>query len=298
MSRVTQRAKKKPAPKRTRKTAGPRVAVPKKASNWLHAKARDTRRGHNLRSTFLSLGLALAVFLVLGLWLSGNLGRSVRSVKSYASAQLIHAGFGVSHINVVGLELGSAQQVRRALAVEMGELVFAVDLEAARNRVESLGWVKEASVMRLLPNRITVKVKERRPFALWQKDGQVFVVNDRGDIINTAQRSRAIFRHLPYIVGAGAAKAAPAFVATLARYPEVQKRTRALIRVSNRRWTLKLRTGADLLLPEEGVEAVLGRFNTKAKLQRLLDSDLARIDARSPGVLWVRAASVADEALS
>ena len=34
-------------------------------------------------------------------------------------------------------------------------------------------WIAEATVLKLYPDRLAIAINERRPFALWQKDGRV-----------------------------------------------------------------------------------------------------------------------------
>jgi len=295
MSRAAQRAKPKvkakTAPTRRRKTASKRRPVPRKATNWLHARARDVKRGQNVRSTVLGLMGSLAVVLVLGLWLSGSLGEAIQSTRTMVTNSLLTAGFRVEHIEVVGpsgdtLNARDKVAVRRALAVEEGELVFAVNLNQARRRIEDLGWIKEVRIMRQLPNRLTVIVVERAPFALWQSAGKWQVVSKNGKVLLSAKA--ADFSTLPLVVGEGGAEALQGFLTVMQNYPDLAARVQAYIRVSDRRWNLRLDNGADLMLPAKNPEMVLDVFAHNAKIATLLSMPLKRIDARLPGQIFVR----------
>ncbi len=295
MSRAAQRAKPKAkaktAPTRRRKTVSKRRPVPRKATNWLHARARDVKRGQNVRSTVLGLLGSLAIVLVLGLWLSGSLGDAIQSTRMMMTNSLLAAGFRVEHIEVVGpsgdtLNARDKVAVRRALAVEEGELVFAVNLTQARRRIEDLGWIKEARIMRQLPNRLTVIVVERTPFALWQSAGKWQVVSKNGKTLLSAKAED--FPTLPLVVGEGGAEALQGFLQVMQNYPHLAARVQAYIRVSDRRWNLRLDNGADLMLPAHNPAVVLDVFEHNAKVASLLSLPLRRIDARLPGQIFVR----------
>jgi cell division septal protein FtsQ len=62
--------------------------------------------------------------------------------------------------------------------------------------------VARASVRKFYPNTLTVQIEERTPFALWQQDGQVRVIDDTGTEIVPLEDAR--FAKLPFMVGEGA----------------------------------------------------------------------------------------------
>lgn len=295
MSRAAQRAKPKSkaktTPARRRKLASKRRPVPRKATNWLHARARDVKRGQNVRGTIMGLLGSLTVVLVLGLWLSGGLGEAIQSTRTMMTNRLLAAGFKVEYIEVVGpsgdtLNARDKIAVRRALAVEEGELVFAVNLNQARRRIEDLGWIKEARIMRQLPNRLTVIVVERAPFALWQSAGKWQVVSENGKTFISANARN--FPTLPLVVGKGGAEALQEFLQVIQNYPRLAARVQAYVRISDRRWNLRLDNGADLMLPAQNPAQVMEIFEHNAKAAKLLSLPLKRIDARLPGQIYVR----------
>jgi cell division protein FtsQ len=56
---------------------------------------------------------------------------------------------------------------------------FSVDLDAARGAFESVPWVRRATVRRVFPDRLAVRLEEHRAAALWDDDA-----ND-GRLVNT-----------------------------------------------------------------------------------------------------------------
>ncbi|MBM3489669.1 MAG: FtsQ-type POTRA domain-containing protein [Alphaproteobacteria bacterium] len=235
----------------------------------------------------LSVG-ALLLFLSAA-WLAWRLaigdepGRAVGEAGHRAAVAL---GFGLRDVYVVGRQETPADDVRRALAVAPGDSIFAVDLEAARERLLRLGWVGEAHVNRRLPGTIEVRLHERRPFALWQLDGRLALVDRTGAVIQRAGLER--FHALPLVVGERAGELAHVIVDLLELQPELSHQVEAAMLVGQRRWNLKLRNGAEVLLPEEDPAGALHRLAALQRSHEILNREVARIDLRLPDRLVVR----------
>ena len=108
-------------------------------------------------------------------------------------------------------------------------------------------------MLKLYPGELQIGIKEREPFALWQKDGRVAVIADDGTVLEVLRSARA--DALPLVVGRGAETRAKDFLALLDRYPEIRAQVRASILVGERRWNLRLKNGLDVRLPEDEVAA-------------------------------------------
>ncbi|MBO6784737.1 MAG: cell division protein FtsQ, partial [Alphaproteobacteria bacterium] len=65
------------------------------------------------------------------------------------------------------------------------------------------------------------------------------------------------FADYPLIVGEGAPAHAAQLLDLLHAYPAVASATEAAVRVSQRRWNLRLRTGIDVRLPEQDIPVAL-----------------------------------------
>jgi len=102
------------------------------------------------------------------------------------------------------------EDVRRALGVYAGDYLFGIDMDGAQARVESLSWVDRAVVRRLWPDRIVVQIIERQPYALWQHEGEVKVVDAKGIAITDADMAK--FTQLTLFVGEAAGEQASAAV--------------------------------------------------------------------------------------
>ena len=257
------------------------------------SKSKSTRRAPaNRRRRRLIVAGACVVgvaAVTAGAWqLSANgwidarmnaLGASVLDVSA-------DAGLRVDDVVLSGRHNADAAEILAALDIERGSPIFAIDMKAARNRIESLGWVRSAEIARRLPDVVFVRVVERQPLAIWQHDGQAALVDRFGKTIQ--QSGLDAFAHLPLIVGDGAPEHAAQLIDLLQTYPAVAKAIEAAVRVSERRWNLRLRNGIDVRLPEQNISAALTRLDDFQREHALLDRDVVAVDLRVPDRLIVR----------
>jgi cell division protein FtsQ len=76
---------------------------------------------------------------------------------------------------------------------EVGTNVFRVDLEAMRERIERLRWVRHAVVQRVLPDQIIIKVVEREPIGLGRIRGEIYQFDEDAVILNLDAAANASF---------------------------------------------------------------------------------------------------------
>src|SRR5690606_38698373 len=116
-------------------------------------------------------------------------------------------------------------------------------------------WVKSASVRKIYPDVLEVTLEEREPFAIWQHGRELSLIDVDGRIIVPFRSER--FATLPLVIGRGANERAADFVDRLERVPEPSARTRAIIRVADRRWDIRLENGITIRFPENGLDAAI-----------------------------------------
>jgi cell division protein FtsQ len=200
-------------------------------------------------------------------------------------------GFTVNRILVEGREYTPREVFESALNVTEGDSTLAFNPAAARARLEASAWIASAHVERHLPGTILVRITERRAFAIWQKDGRFQVIDREGRVMQAD--NIGAFGPLPLVVGAGADTAAANLIDLLRNVPDLAARVEAAVRVSERRWNLRLASGADVLLPEGQEAAAIQRLAELHARERLLDRPLAALDMRLPDRLVLRPQPVA-----
>lgn len=272
----------------------PRAKAPlNKAAGRAPAKPQAAAKLQAAHHVGLPPRVAMAAagsLLVLGLVVSlatGHRGEKlVESMQRGAASVMADAGFRLNTVHIQGASAMARDDILHAVALGKGEPMLGLDLDALRNRVQSVGWVQEVKVVRLLPDTLVVAVKQRRPVAVWQHAGHSRMIDDAGRVIESADPSQ--FPGLPLVVGAGADQAAAAILNELSQRPPLMARIEALVRVDDRRWDLRLKDGALVQLPAIDEEAALIRLDRLEQSQRILDLGLARIDLRNSEFLAVR----------
>src|SRR5207237_9035286 len=172
-----------------------------------------------------------------------------------ASAAL---GLVVRSIDVEGRETTDTATIMAALAAERGTPILGVSPRRAKEKLESLPWVRSAAIERRLPDTLVVRLVERHPLAVWQHAGKHELVARDGAVIPVKDLAR--FARLPTVVGDDAARHAPAVSGLLAREPELASRVTAAVRVDDRRWNLRIGNAVDVLLPEANIAEAWARL--------------------------------------
>ena len=64
------------------------------------------------------------------------------------------------------------------------------DVNAARERLQGMGWIASARVERHLPDTIRISVVERVPVAVWQHKGKFLLVDAAGSSLTSCTKRR------------------------------------------------------------------------------------------------------------
>lgn len=164
-----------------------------------------------------------------------------------------------------------------ALGMEAGQPVLNFDPRQARQALLALPWVSDAIVRRQLPATVAVRLTERRAAAYWEESpGRLWVVDGQGRRI--VRKSYALDRFPLYVLrGAEAPSRLPELTALLARQPRIQAWVIAAEWVNGRRWTLTLRNGVEILLPETGAAAAFDQLAAEQERHKLFTRGFQRI---------------------
>lgn len=230
-----------------------------------------------------SSGLGASAFIIVGSIVYGTIrGDHLPTLITMLDDARNSIGNAIGlHIRSVALSgqkrLSRDDVLASAGVTDRTSLLF-FDVAMARARLESNPWIAEASVQTLYPDRLQISVTEREAFALWQHDGEVFVVSADGTVLEPYSGER--FTNLRFVVGRGAQLQAKDFLALLDRYPEIRNEVRASVLVADRRWNLRMKNGIDVRLPETDVERALDELARLDRDEKLLSRDIATIDLR------------------
>lgn len=223
----------------------------------------------------------LAVVLMTG----GRATALGQGLTRFADSRLSAMGISLQHVRLEGVSDAAAPDIQRVLEMKRGDPLALMDLAAVQKSVESVGWVRQASVRRQLPGLLVITVVERPRLAVWQYKGKSMVVDDQGQIIPEARASN--FLNLPLVVGEGANEQAAGILELMNARPGLMQKTYALVRVDTRRWDIHLKNGTIVKLPALNQDDAMARLDTLITERRVLDQGFAEIDLLDPTALQV-----------
>lgn len=107
-------------------------------------------------------------------------------------------GENTSAFTVEGIRHASRDRIVQVFRSDFGRSVFAVPLGERRRRLLAVDWVADASVSRIWPNRLAVRIRERTPvaFASLPQPGfgsRIALIDADGVILEKPPRSKFSF---------------------------------------------------------------------------------------------------------
>lgn len=172
------------------------IAVDEEESPFLRVQKRvSVRRGPLPRRTVRRLmwgGAGMTVVLaVFG---------SALALYSYSKGSLRFRVDSSDHIEIAGNEHVSRGEILEVFGADIGRNILFVPLEERKQQLEQVPWIESASVMRLLPDRLRVQIRERTPVAFVQLGSRVSLVDAKGVIMELPATARQDYS-FPVIVG-------------------------------------------------------------------------------------------------
>lgn len=109
---------------------------------------------------------------------------------------------GSANIEPTGLTQVNREELLSVFGQDIGRNIFFVPLGKRRRELEAIPWVQQATLMRVLPDRILVKVVERTPIAFVRMGDQVELADADGVLLpmSAARMSRHHYS-FPVITG-------------------------------------------------------------------------------------------------
>lgn len=226
-------------------------------------------------------GVALAWFVA-----------SLAGVPAMAQAQIASvasdAGFEVRRVRVSGVERMNELKVYEAAYAQRDTPMPLVDLEALRQQLVAMDWVKDARVSRQLPETLVIDIVERTPHAVLVKPGRLVLIDATGAELEPVSEANA--KGMLRVSGPGSARQVAELGKLLDAAPALKPQVTAAEWIGNRRWNLTFKTNQVLALPRGETEAATALINF-ARLDgqnRLLGGKVATFDMRVPERVYMR----------
>lgn len=108
-------------------------------------------------------------FLVVFILSAGAAARAVSRLAANDPHFVLDRDAGVAansaDFQILGLEHASRKHISRIFEEDFGRNIFQIPIDERRRKLLAVDWVERASVSRIWPNRVVVRVWERKPIA-------------------------------------------------------------------------------------------------------------------------------------
>ncbi len=156
-------------------------------------------------SKILSRGVmacALIVAIGGGVLLEGQVERYFMRDTRFALERAVEYGDPPPNLKIEGLKHTDKETILKVFEEDLGRSVFMLPLDKRRIDLMSKPWIKDATIARLWPNLITVRIEERKPVAFVKRGGgaETTVVDAEGVLMEAPPS--ATFS-LPVVDGVG-----------------------------------------------------------------------------------------------
>jgi len=271
---------------RKQETVTPRQ---RQSQRIMREKQAKKRRENIRRKLQFASGAVLGVLVVAGggfSYYSGAFQTTVAGIQDGFYQSTAHAGFSVRSLHIEGRSRTPMADIMEAIGVKKNDPILQLSLEEVRERLQAIHSIREAAVDRALPGALYVRIVEREPVALWQNQGSVSLVDDKGIVMQGVDITP--YKNLPLIVGDGAPSHVEELMKILGSSPQLARQFASAIRVGDRRWNLRLHGDIEVKLPEDGAVDALSRLAVMDKEEQLLKRDIKVIDLRVPDRVFIK----------
>lgn len=236
-------------------------------------------------------GVIPALLIGAGLWSvqSGWASEKAAHLQAFFYEKTAAAGLSSTYIFVTGRTQTSIDAVHEMVAAPPHSPLLAFDPAQAKERLQTLPWVHEASVQRRFPNTIMVTLTEREPIGFLQQDNKLALVDSTGTILTRDNLGR--WAGLPVLIGEQAPQKAAEVMHLLNMHPEIYRRVTSMTFINQRRWNIRLDERLDILLPENDIADALRRLENAQQEGDLIDKDTTSVDLRLPDRLIVNSSA-------
>ena len=168
---------------------------------FLRAQKRvPVRRGPLPRKAATRLKLAMIVVAI-----AGMLGGITLTTYRYGAGSWRFRLESSDQIEIGGISHVSRAQIMDVMGGDIGRNVFFIPLDERKKQLEEIPWVETASIMRLLPNRLRIDIRERTPVAFVQVGSKIALIDSLGIVMDLPAGAARKYS-FPVIVGIGTAE--------------------------------------------------------------------------------------------
>jgi len=250
------------------------------SNNKGSVKKRNTHDASLGLRAFVRVGGVAILFSTIfyGAVAGGHLDGDQNPVNGLNGKVAAYFGYAAGEIRISGLQRHKPRDLLRVLDIDLHDSLIGFDSRQAKKVLENVDWVLHANVKRVYPNQLEIDVIERDPVAIWQRDGEFYVVDKYGSAF-TSLEAKDIKGKI-VVTGEGAHKHVFNLVNHIEAHVGLKSRIAAAGWVGDRRWNLYLKNGMVVMLPAKDLANGLEMFAELEKRFSLSEKAVARVDLR------------------
>jgi cell division protein FtsQ len=101
-------------------------------------------------------------------------------------------------IEVSGNHVVPMEEIQKVFLRDLDHSLLQIPLDTRRSQILEVSWVEEASVQRILPNRLRIEITERTPIAFFRNGAELTLIDAHGVLLD---RPEGEDFHFPIVTG-------------------------------------------------------------------------------------------------
>ena len=102
------------------------------------------------------------------------------------------------NLEITGTQNVTKAQIMEVMGADIGRNIFFIPLAQQKAQLEQIPWVESASVMRFVPNRLKIEIRERTPVAFARVGPRISLIDAGGTLMELPRNRKYSF---PVILG-------------------------------------------------------------------------------------------------
>ena len=237
-------------------------------------------RFRNKKSRYLfiyTLFLFMSILLATCFYYQNNI---FQIIDNLCNTIIDITGAQVKTLIVTGASPKVEKLIKANLGIKEGDSIFKLSTTKLLNNLINIGWIKQVSIHKILPNIIKIQVKERVPIAIFYHNKTYTLIDKEGNFIEDVN----INPNLPLVSGTDANLTVYKMLEIVKEYPIIEKELYSLIYVRQRRWDIILNNKIKIKLPScnDNLMHKSLKIITKLLKQPNIQNSVIAIDMRIP----------------
>ena len=120
-------------------------------------------------------------------------------LTTYNSHNNFNFNFNIEQIAIENNSILTQEEIKKNLSFLYGSNIFLVKSKSISKKLSKDSFLESLEVKKIYPNKIRIKVFEKKPVAILQNKKKKFYFTDKGQIINFTDLKK--FKNLPIVFG-------------------------------------------------------------------------------------------------